>query len=161
MAGRGPAPKPEDRRARRNAPAQPQTVLTFVPAPQPPLPEGFPWPERTRQWWAAWADCPQASMFSEIDWEFLKDTALLHAQTWASAHAAIRTGGKMDTSQLPELRLRVAKFASTIEDRARLRIMFAVADEKDGQRTDVPAQTAKQRYGTLKALPSLPAAVSE
>jgi hypothetical protein len=91
-------------------------------------------------------------MFSEIDWEFLKDTALLHAQTWASAQAAIRTGGKMDTSQLPELRLRVAKFAATIEDRARLRIMFAEADEKDGQRVE-PGTSSRERFADLRVIP--------
>jgi hypothetical protein len=134
MGGRGPLAKSDDRRARRNKPTQPHTVLEFVPAEQPPLPENFPWPARTREWWATWGECPQAALFSETDWEFLLDTALLHAQTWASAEAAVRGLGKMDTSLLPELRLRVAKLAATMEDRVRLRIMFAMADERDAAR---------------------------
>jgi sugar/nucleoside kinase (ribokinase family) len=151
MPGRGPAPKDAARRARRNA--QPnQTVLTFTPCPQPPLPEGYPWPERTRQWWRAWGDAPQAGLLTEVDWEFLADTALLHATVWASADAAIRGGGKIDTSHLPELRLRVAKLGATLEDRARLRIMFAEADEKDSKRP-AAGSTSRERYGDLRVLP--------
>jgi hypothetical protein len=150
MAGRGPAPKDPAKRARRNA-TPPQTVLEFRPAVQPELPEGFPWPDRTRSWWRAWGESPQASLFSETDWEFLYDTALLHATAWSSAERAVRSGEKIDTSHHCELRLRVAKFGATIEDRARLRITFATADEKDAQRT-TPIRRP-QSWGDLRALP--------
>jgi hypothetical protein len=58
MAGRGPAPKDPNRRARGRRGEQ-QTILRFRPAPQPALPDGFPWPDRTRDWWAAWGRAPQ------------------------------------------------------------------------------------------------------
>lgn len=151
MAGHGPPPKDPAKRARRNK--QPdQTVLAFRPAKQPRLPSGFPWPERTKAWWRAWGNSPQAELFSETDWEFLADTALLHATAWASAERALATGEKIDTSHHGELRLRVAKFGATIEDRARLRITFAVADEKDAARPKPVASSAK--WGELVALPS-------
>src|SRR5918995_985 len=46
---------------------------------------------------------------------------------------------KAEVSAGPELRLRVAKFGATPEDRARLRMQFAQADEADGKR---PAGTS-------------------
>ncbi len=135
MAGRGPAPKPEDSRARgkRSDP----TVLRVIhadPVPQPDLPafdvavtvdgeiisQRFEWPERTREWWAMWADSPLSADFTATDWSELLDTAVIHAKFW--------TG---DTKLAPELRLRAAKFGATPEDRARLRITFAQAEEAE------------------------------
>lgn len=51
-------------------------------APQPELGDGFPWPDRTVQWWQAWADAPQAEFFTSVDWQDLLDAALLHAAMW-------------------------------------------------------------------------------
>mgnify|MGYP007024625023 FL=1 len=50
-----------------------------------------------------------------------------------------------------EVRLRVAKYGATPEDRARLRMNFADADEKDAKRSVSPE--ARQRWGDLRALP--------
>lgn len=139
MAGMGPAPKAKSRRARKNADAIPTTILRFEEAEQPDLPEGQPWPDETVAWWKMWADSPQAEHFGSTDWEFLKDTALLHAMLW----------GNEDISVLPELRIRVAKFGATPEDRARLRMQFAEADEADSRRPNkVPS--ARERRGDLK-----------
>jgi hypothetical protein len=91
-------------------------------------------------------------LFSDTDWEFLFDTALLHATAWSSAERALETGEKIDTSQHAELRLRVAKFGATIEDRARLRITFAIADEKDAARGVTTKRPEK--WGDLRALPT-------
>ncbi|RKN40945.1 hypothetical protein [Streptomyces hoynatensis] len=150
MAGRGPAPKDPKRRARRNADAQQQTVLRFEQAEPPELPtlqveqDGklveFTWPHRTVEWWEMWKASPQAEHFSSTDWDFLLDTALVHARFWTGNLAA---GA--------ELRLRVAKFGATPEDRARLRMQFAQADEADSRR---PAgASSRERYGDLKVLP--------
>lgn len=113
IAGRGPAPKPASERARRNADPTPET---FIDAPDAPLGPELPdmedgWPQATRSWWATWRTSPQASTFTDTDWSFLLDTALLHAEFWRGKNALAG-----------ELRLRVAKFGATIEDRARLRI---------------------------------------
>lgn len=153
MAGVGPPPKDPKRRARANKDPVAQTILRFEQAQAPDLPDfrinsgedgivEFVWPERTREWWATWVASPQAEHFSSTDWEFLLDTALIHAKVWAG-----------DLSAAPELRLRVAKFGATMEDRARLRMQFAAADEADAKRPEAGAN-AKARYGTLHALPS-------
>ncbi len=153
MAGIGPAPKDPNARARRNKAGAPQTVLRFQHAEPPELPdfrinsggdEGlveFVWPERTREWWDTWVASPQAEHFSSTDWEFLLDTALIHAKVWNG-----------DTSVAAELRLRVAKFGATMEDRARLRMAFALADDADDGKGSSGADAARERYAKLRVL---------
>lgn len=143
MAGQGPAPKDPRRRARANADPIPTTLLRSESADQPPLPRPpkwlVAWPAQTRRWWAVWAASPQAEHFSSTDWDFLLDTALLHATVWQG-----------EVKQLPELRLRVAKLGATMEDRARLRMQFAQADELDAKRP--PVSSSRERYGDLRVL---------
>jgi hypothetical protein len=144
VAGIGPPPKDAARRARRNADPIPHTVLRSEQAAQPDLPPAPDWlevwPERTVAWWAMWGASPQAEHFSSTDWDYLLDTAVLHAQVWGSG----------SVSHLTELRLRVAKFGATMEDRARLRMQFAQADEADAKRPAAPA--ARERYADLKVV---------
>jgi hypothetical protein len=130
----GPAPKDPSTRARRNADPIPTTVLTFIPGVQPELPartftedvDGVrvtreaAWPVRTVAWWEMWGESAIAERFTASDWEFLLDTAMIHAAFWDG-----------DLKQGAELRQRVAKFGATPEDRAKLRIQYAAADEAD------------------------------
>lgn len=151
MGGKGSAPKDPDRRARRNADTVPQTVLRFEHAEQPDLPtvqveeDGdlveFTWPAQTLDWWAMWRDSPQADHFGSTDWSFLLDTALVHARYWLG-----------NLSLAGELRLRVAKFGATPEDRARLRMQFADADAADAGKGAPKATAAKARYGQLRVV---------
>lgn len=155
MAGRGPAPKPADQRARRNKPAIPLRVIEVARADQPGLPEfehtvwvdnvphieTFSWPEITRQWWQMWADSPLSADYTATDWAFLLDTALIHAKFW---------GG--DKTLAGELRQRVAKFGATPEDRARLQIQFATAEaaEESRERRATHSSTSRDRLKTIK-----------
>lgn len=157
MAGRGPAPKPANRRARRNASSVDGKVIEIQPSEQPTLPtfyvtdvdeEGnsrkrkFVWPAATKRWWDMWARSPLAADFTENDWSELLDTALVHARHWQG-----------DPKAAPELRIRAAKFGATPEDRARLRITFAQADEADEKRrVSKPGADARGRYKGLKAV---------
>lgn len=158
MAGQGPAPKDPSRRARQNKDPHAQTVLRFEQAEPPDLPtfqiekDGdlveYQWPQRTLDWWEMWKASPQAEHFSSTDWDFLLDTAVVHARLWS---------GEM--SAAGELRLRVAKFGATPEDRARLRMQFAQADEADGRRPE-GGRSARERRGVLRALPPPPGEAS-
>jgi hypothetical protein len=151
MAGMGPAPKPEGRKARRNKDAVPQTVLRWEHAEAPELPEfrierdgdliEFVWPERTREWWQMWIDSPQAEHFGSSDWEYLLDTALIHARYWMG-----------NLSLAGELRLRVAEFGATPSARARLRMVFADADDADQGRGRSGAPSAREVYGNLRPI---------
>lgn len=155
MAGMGPPPKDPAKRVRKNKDAVGSTILRFEESAQPDLPDftvqvevdgeltsqEFSWPAITRAWWEMWGDAPQAEHFGSTDWSFLLDTALLHARVW----------GDGDLKLLPELRLRVAKFGSTLEDRARLRMQFADADAADSKR-DTSGASARERRGQIKVL---------
>ncbi len=146
MAGRGPAPKPAHKRARANADPVPQTIIALEPSAQPPLPatrpNGDPWPERTVTWWRLWGESKLAENMTSTDWSSLLDAALLHARIW----------GEGELKWLGELRLREGKMGATPEDRARLRISFAEADEKDAKRP--PTTQSRERWADLHILPS-------
>lgn len=142
MAGRGPAPKDPGKRVRRNADPNPTTILRFEEAEQPELPSSMPWPDETIKWWEMWRNAPQAEHFGSTDWAFLLDTAVLHAMLW----------GNGDVTVLSELRLRVAKFGATPEDRARLRMQFADADEADAKRKAPAGGSARERRANIKVL---------
>jgi hypothetical protein len=143
MAGRGPRPKDPSTRARRNKPPVSERVIEVDAADQPSLPEsmplGAPWPAETTRWWRMWSESPLAEEFTASDWSELMDTAVLHGAFWS---------GQISVAN--ELRLRVAKFGATPEDRARLRITFAQADEAEEKRP--VTRSARERRGSLKAL---------
>lgn len=113
MAGRGPAPQAHHQRerdtSRRVAPEYEVEEDGEVRGSD--LPGGIDWPVVTLAWWETWRRSAQAQAFTKTDWDFLVDTALLHARFW-----------KGDEKVAGELRLRVAKFGATPEDRARLRM---------------------------------------
>lgn len=148
MAGRGPAPKDPNRRARRNSDPVALRVIHADPVEQPELPtfevehDGdlveFRWPARTVEWWAMWRDSPLSTEFTATDWSELLDTAVIHARFWRG-----------DVKMAGELRLRVAKFGATPEDRARLRITFAQADEAEGRGKGQGGRSARDRRGPL------------
>ena len=141
MAGRGPAPKDPEKRRRRNADPVPATVI-IEDAPHavepPELPGEIEWPVVTLAWWATWRNSPQARTFTATDWDFLVDTALLHARFW-----------KGDEKVAAELRLRVAKFGATPEDRARLR-MHVGEPEGPAKRTTSGSGGTDDPYAGLK-----------
>jgi hypothetical protein len=145
MAGRGPQPKDPAKRARTNADPVAIRVLPAVLATQPELPESIRWPVRTLEWWQMWRDSPLSVGFTSTDWSELLDAALLHAKVW----------GEGDLKWLPELRLRTAKFGATPEDRARLRIQFAQADEADSKRP--LTRGARDRFDGMRVSQDRPA----
>lgn len=147
MAGRGPAPKNPNKRGGHRQP-EAMRVIVAEPVAQPDLPtiqveqDGelveFVWPSATQTWWRMWSDSPLSSEFTSSDWSYLLDTALLHAKLWSGS-----------ASVAAELRLRVAKFGATPEDRARLRITFAQADDADEKR-GTRATSSRDRFGDLR-----------
>lgn len=151
MPGRGPAPKDADKRARRNSDPVPMRILPAILAEQPELPTRYKskdeedgsfrdevdWPTVTVRWWQMWRDSPLATQFTYNDWSFLMDTALLHAEFWEG-----------NVKLASELRLREAKFGATPEDRARLRITFAQAEEAE-TKTTANRRSSRDRFGGI------------
>ena len=118
MAGRGPAPKPQ--LTRDNDQARREAATTKVKADGilrgQPLPNDIPWHPRTKAWWNSWRSSPLAQTFTDGDWDFLLDTALLHSEMWNG-----------ETKLASEIRLRVSAFGSTPE--ARLRLKLKIDDD--------------------------------
>ena len=148
MAGRGPSPKPADRRARTNRDPVPTRIVeasALEPAglPMDLLPDGEEWHPATLRWWSRWCESPLAENLPAVDWSELEACAVLH-------HEFMR---KRSFTLGSELRLRMAKWGATPEDRARLRIQLADADAKDEKRP-ASGSSARERRGTLRALPA-------
>lgn len=144
MPGMGPAPKPAHRRARRNAEPTGTTTLPFQRCEPPELPDDLPWHPQTLRWWSIWQQSPMADIMGPTDWAFMLDTALMHNAMWE----------KQQWTLAAEVRLRVAKFGATPEDRLRLRIQWADADAKDFSREQtvpVPSR-ANSRFTGLRAV---------
>lgn len=149
MAGRGPAPKAAGRRARTNADPVAGRVLDLKPADlptEPPcdlLPDGDEWHPATLRWWGRWVGSPLFSSLPDTDLSELEAIAVLH-------HEFMR---KRTFTLASELRLRMAKFGATPEDRARLRISVADADERDDKRS-AKKPSSRDRYQGLSAVKS-------
>lgn len=136
MPGRGRVPKPRDQRARVNKDPIPLTTVFVEPTSQPELPNTIKWHEQTQHWWHVWRDSPLSAHFTDVEWNYLLETAFLQNRFWEG-----------NVAVAGELRLRAAKFGATPEDRARLRIQVTTADEVEDKaeaRKSIP--TSRSRY---------------
>lgn len=121
MAGRGPAPK-GDRSRKRDTPVVEELEgggLYGEPLPEGVLPDDEPWHPQTLRWWESIRRNPLLENEPEMGWQFLIDTALMHHRMWVT--------GRFELAG--ELRLRVAKFGATPEDRMRLKIKIAMPSD--------------------------------
>lgn len=73
---------------------------------KPTLPKNTQWPEETVQWFNAWRDSPVTNSWDARQWEYLKDTAIVHALIYGSA----------DYSVLPELQQRLQFMGLSFDD---------------------------------------------
>ena len=134
MPGKGPAPKavrsrPNDT-ARRQAEIQRLEKDGEIRGPE--LPDGD-WHPRTIVWWDNWRRSPQAQHMAAVDWDFMIDTAMMHSQMWNG-----------DLKMAAEVRIRVAKFGATPEDRLRLKVQV-----DEDLKPEVRAPKAKARRAHL------------
>lgn len=146
MGGRGFAPKDPSRRARTNKDPVPSRVIEVTgvepqPLPVDLLPDGEEWHPATLRWWQRWCESPLARDLPAVDWSELEACAVLHHEFMKRRTFTLAS----------ELRLRMAKMGATPEDRARLRIQVADADEKDEKRA-AKRSAASERYGDLRLL---------
>lgn len=146
MAGKGLPPKDPSTRVRRNKGGAQMRVLEAEATPQPELPTRYrhkeaedgsfrdiiDWPDATVRWWNMWASSPLSADFTDSDWSELEIAALLHAEFMEG-----------DYKLAAELRLRTAKFGTTPEDRARLKIQFDMADAAENR-------TERRRSGSVQ-----------
>jgi hypothetical protein len=115
MGGVGRAPKDAATRRRRNKPAVPSVAVArdgHLRGPDLPDLVDDAWHSRTVAWYRTWRESAQAQTFTDTDWDFLIDTALMHHTMWSK--------GKWEFAS--EVRLRGAKLGATKDDRKRLGI---------------------------------------
>jgi hypothetical protein len=131
MAGRGPAGK--DRHTRkRNDPEVRELVadgrLRGPALPKGVLPDGEEWHPQTVALWDSLRRFPLLTNEPGPGWQFLLDTALMHHAMWMK--------GRWDFAA--EVRLRLAKYGVTPEDRQRLKVKIVVpAADADPHRGSV------------------------
>ncbi len=77
------------------------------------------WHPRTIRLWETFRKSPQSMVMTDLDWEFLADTMVLHHMLYSPRGNA---GGVSQTQLASELRQRVAKFGATFEDRRKLQM---------------------------------------
>ncbi|MGH3541541.1 MAG: hypothetical protein ACRDTO_04060 [Mycobacterium sp.] len=103
------------------------------------MPEGESWHPQTLALWAALRRSPLLAYEPPLGWQFLIDTALMHHVMWSK--------GRWEYAS--EVRLRVAKFGATPEDRMRLKVRVvqpvteAPAAANAGAVTDIASRRAR------------------
>lgn len=143
-----PGPAPDPRAIRRNKPPEKELIRSDGKLRGFELPDGYltdkhgeeeDWHPATIAWWDAWRRSPQAAaMLSEPDWYELLNTALIHHNMWKN--------GRWEFAS--EVRLRVAKFGATPEDRNRLRMEIDVPEQapvgnRKGSVTDLSSRRSR------------------
>jgi hypothetical protein len=142
MGRRGPEPKSPDQVSREQA-RKPKSQIRLVQSeavPAPELPENpfyDDWPDQTLAWWEVWSNSPLTEDYRAEDWQDLIDCAVIHSRLWSG-----------ETRAASELRLRMARHGATREDRARLRIVFATADQIEKKSKDAANPATPERQGS-------------
>lgn len=148
MAGRGPAPKDPSRRARRNAGPVAVRVVEIEPTGQPGLFETFgvvnpatgeDWHPATLTFWDQLGSFPTTAQLVGAQWTLLGVALMLFDRVMR---------GKLGYAE--EMRRELAAFGIAPADLARLRIVFAVADASEEQRSRSVALS--DRYHGLRAI---------
>jgi hypothetical protein len=102
------------------------------------LREGPPgsWPAATRRWWRGVSSMPHCALWTETDWQFALDTAVLVAAFHAGNH---RVAG--------EVRRRESMMGTTVDARRDLRIRYLEPDGaiSDGVSSSVTAMAEYRR----------------
>lgn len=120
MAVTGRKPKPEGQKVHRNPPTHEWTEVIDEPfaGEVPELPDSIGWPAGTRRWWGVICRMPHCILWSEADWQFALDTALI---------AKAFHEGDMRTAT--ELRQREKVLGTTGDARRDLRIRYVKRPE--------------------------------
>ncbi|MFE0773904.1 hypothetical protein [Streptomyces sp. NPDC058861] len=113
-------PRPKENAVRRNHHAHAQ-ALRDVPLEGRALPKALGIASAgAKRFWRTWATSPQASAWAETDWAELEITVRLVDALFLG-----------DLKHASEIRMRTAKWGSTVEDRARLRMTVEKPDEDE------------------------------
>src|SRR5262249_50231342 len=122
MALRGPPPKADGQRRRRNLPAHGWLEVDAVPfagRPMPKRPGGGRWPSGLAAKWEAWSTMAHCAQWTESDWSYAADSLLVAARFYE----------REATAAAAELRIREAQMGCTWASRQSLRLRYVAPDE--------------------------------
>lgn len=138
MAGRGPAPKPESLRQRRNkkvGSAMLEASNMGENVPELPNPDGRVWHPLTLKDWNQWWTSEVASRYLPIDVSGLGQLAVMTDEFYKQP----------DVSKMQEIRMQRKDFGLTPLDRSRLQWEVVRAEEAERK---MPQQHPIRRTGT-------------
>ncbi|MFE9455972.1 hypothetical protein [Streptomyces californicus] len=119
-------PKPKDNAVRRNK-HEHATELENAAQAGREMPRGLGIATAgAKRFWRTWSTAPQTQTWAETDWAELEITTKLVDLFYQG-----------DTKHASEIRMRVAKWGATVEDRARLRMKI----EDESEETPVKADS--------------------
>ena len=133
-----PGREPKDRRHGRTPVAEWTEVENrpFAGRPLPKMP-GVKWRSAVNTWWLTVSTMPHCELWSESDWTFAVDCALLKQIWWdqfaskdSTPHSTLST----------EIRRREDTMGTTVEARRKLRIRYVPVEDEPDQ---APADAAK------------------
>lgn len=105
----------------------------------PDLPKDKAWHEETKAWYRMWRRHPIAPQLEESDWFTLKSACVLHSEFWF---------GTLPPTQMvsyhAEMRRVASMFGATVEDRLKLRMKFAPAEDgtPDSEKEGTPKKNS-------------------
>lgn len=56
---------------------------------KPNLPKSVEWPQSTAKWFEQWRKSPATDNWDTLQWSYLIDTALIHAEVWEGGNTAL------------------------------------------------------------------------
>lgn len=159
---RGPLPKPDDERQRRNKDSAHQVgprILAWDGETRgPELPMNLPgikWSIMTIKWWDVWRNSPQAMVMLDTDWCVMLETAFLVNEFWKpQAEAVTNSAGKIIKRAVPrpagqlkalssEIRQRCEAFGATYRDRQVRGMIIHGPEDVNLTEKDIEAAAAK------------------
>jgi hypothetical protein len=133
LAGRPPSSNPRNRNSKTYEWAPVENTPYTGPSPDlPDKPGRQRWHREALAWWDAVRRMPHCRLWTEGDWRFAIETAVLVEEFWR---------GELKVAA--ELRLRSAKLGLTHEDRLKLRIRYSAPDTDTPVVADAPAAVAR------------------
>lgn len=118
------------------------------------LPEipGLPWYETTVAWWNVVRRMPHVRLWTEADWLFCIETAVLKNQIWGEIF-----GGALPANLLSEERQRLAMIGMTMEQRRKLGIRYVDPAQFPGEFPNgVPGEASTAAADNVKDISKAP-----
>lgn len=145
ITGRQPSANPRNRNQRSYDWTDVPNEQFDGPSPDLPSRGRQRWHVETRGWWEAVRRMPHCRLWTDTDWRFALETALLVEDLWRG-----------ELNRAAELRLRSAKLGLTHEDRLKSRIRYVTPTDQNGEQSAVDPAAVTRLDDRRKRLSGVP-----